>query len=170
MRFIICFLIISVFIIGCADNEKNDAGVILNTDAVITTDKRIEALTAEERGKKFIAHAKKYLQLKDKSPKAALIELKKAAAYSWWNHPLSEEWAELIFRIDIAGEASIMDMIQRVELELQMAKDRSPYKEQVPYLEGLLEDWQERKALAEANGQNPKDPSVKWKGIRIEEE
>ncbi len=53
-----------------------------------------------------------------------------------------------------------MDMIQRVELELRMAKDRSPHKEQVTYLEGRLQFWNERKERAETEGRDPGNADI----------
>ena len=104
----------------------------------------------------MIEHLEKYLQLKAEDPEAAYVELQKSADFTWWPHPLAEEWTQLTFRMDTAGKVSIMDMIQHVTLELQMAKDRSPYKEQVTYLEGRLQFWEEKKARAEAEKPQPR--------------
>ncbi len=117
----------------------------------------------------MIAHLEKYLQLKAEDSDAAYAELRKSADFTWWEHPLSEQWTQLTFRMDTAGKAFIMDMIQRVELELQMAKDRGPYKEQVTYLEGRLQFWKDRKEHAEAEGRNPREADIKF-SIRIEED
>ena len=136
---------------------------------VITTHKHNQDLTEKERGKKVVEHLRKYLKLKEKDPKAAYDELLKSAIFTWWNHPLAEEWTQIVFRVDKVGKASIVDMIQRNELELQMAKDRSPYEDQITYLQGRLQFWKEKKQLAEDEGRNPNDPDIKW-SIRIEDE
>ena len=57
--------------------------------------------------------------------------------------------------METAGKVSIMDMIQHVTLELQMAKDRSPYKEQVAYLEGRLQFWEERRHALKRKAATP---------------
>ena len=166
--FILCGIILTL---GCTDTER--PGVVAASDAteteVLTTEKLNQDLTEEERGTKVIERLKKYLELKDISPNAAYAELRKSAVLTWWGHPLAEEWAQLVFRIDKAGKAAIMDMIQRNELELQMAKHRSPYKEQVTYLEGRVQFWKGRKEQAEAEGRNPNDADIKW-SIKVEDD
>ena len=157
--------------LGCADTERPNA--IMASDEtetpVITTEQQNQDLTEEERGKKVIEHLEKYLQLKVEDPEAAYVELQKSADFTWWQHSLAEEWTQLTFRMDAAGKVSIMDMIQHVTLELQIARDRSPYKEQVTYLEGRLQFWEEKRARAEAEGRNPKDADIKFE-IRIEKD
>ena len=157
--------------LGCTDTERPNAiGTSDETEtAVITTEQRNQDLTEEERRKKVIEHLEKYLQLKVKNPDVAYAELRKSADLTWWSHPIAEEWTQLTFRIDTAEKVSIIDMIQRVELELQMAKDRSPYKEQVTYLEGRLRFWKDRKERAEAEGRDPGNADIKF-SIKIEED
>ena len=157
--------------LGCTDTEHPNAiGASDEMEtAGITTEQRNRDLTEEERGKKVIEHLEKYFQLKAKNPNAAYAELRKSADLTWWSHPIAEEWPQLTFRIDTTGKASIMDMIQRVELELQMAKDRSPHKEQVTYLEGRLRFWKDRKERAEAEGRDPGNADIKF-SIKIEED
>lgn len=167
--FILCGILLTL---GCTDTERPDtvgASSDQTETEAITTQRRNQDVTEEERGKKVIEHLKKYLELKERIPKAAYAELRKSADLTWWGHPLAEEWAHLVFRIDKAGKASIMDMIQRNELELQMAKDRSPYKEQVTYLEGHVQFWKGKKELAEAEGRNPKEADIKW-SIKVEDD
>ena len=170
--FIYCFILCVITLtLGCTDTERPDAiGALDETEtAVITTEQRNQNLTEEERGRKVIEHLEKYLQLKAKNPDAAYAELQKSADLTWWSHPFAEQWTQLTFRIDTAGKASIMDMMQRVALELQMAKDRSPYKEQVIYLEGRLRFWKDKKERAEAEGRNPHEADIKFE-IRIAED
>lgn len=161
---ILCGLILTL---GCTDTE-NPVVDVPEAEA-ITTEMRIQDLTEEERGKKVIEHLKKYLELKERSPKAAYAELRKSADLTWWGPPLAEEWAQLGFRIDMAGKASIMDMIQRVELELKMVKERSPYEEQTPYLEANVQFWREKKEFAEAVGNDPNEANIKW-SIKVEDD
>ena len=105
-----------------------------------------EPLTPEEsRGLKIVEHLKKHLELKEAHPDAAYVELKESAELTWWNHDLVEEWTEIVFKIHQRGKASINEMIHRTELEVQMAKEKSPYKDQVVYLRGHLEFWQDKK-------------------------
>lgn len=169
--FLFCALLLSL---GCTESEKSP-GVIDAVDVteaeteVTTTASRIQGMTEEERGKQVIVHLKKYLELKERSPNAAYTELRKAADYSWWAHPLADAWTQLVFRIDKTGKVSIMDMIQRTELELQMAKDYSPYKEQITYLEGRVQFWRKKKEFAEGVGNDPNEANIKW-SIRVEDD
>ena len=117
---------------------------------------------------KIVEHLKNYLELKDANPDAAYVELKESAELTWWNHDLVEEWTKIVFKIDQRGKASINEMIHRTELEVQMAKDKSPYKGQVIYLRGRLEFWQKKKKLAEAEGRDPDEPEIKW-AIKVQE-
>ena len=167
-----CFILCAILLaLGCADTENpNPVEASEETETGgMTTEQQNQDLTEEERGKKVIEHLEKYLQLKAEDPEAAYVELQKSADFTWWQHPLAEEWTQLTFRMDAAGKVSIMDMIQHVTLELQIARDRSPYKEQVTYLEGRLQFWEEKRARAEAEGRNPKDADIKFE-IRIEKD
>ena len=146
--------------LGCAENEQpNGVSPTVPYDEVVTTEKRVEdmlaGMTLEERGRRYFEHLKAYLQLLEKNPDAAYAELEKAAIFVWRGHPLYKDWAQLVFRLDRAGKASLSALVHRAELELQMAKDRPSYKEQVADQEAQLEFWQREKETAEAAGQNP---------------
>lgn len=169
----VCLLIFCLLASGCGNVDDETEDVMMpagNANESVVGDELTHPDMAleEERGRKLIEHLKKYLELKDKDPEAAYIELKKSAELTWWRHELVEQWTELVFDIDRIGKASIRQMIRMFELELQMAKDKSPYKEQVTYLEGQLKFWKEEEKLAEATGRDPNEQDVKW-AIRVEE-
>ena len=157
--------------LGCAENEQPVSTVspispdVQDTEVLTTETRRedmLENMTEEERGRQVIEHLKAYLQLKTRSPDAAYAELEKAAYFSWWGHPRSEEWARLMFRLDSAGKASISERIHLAELEVEMAADRSPIKKYVTYLEGQLGILEAEKKAAVALGQDPDDVFTKY--------
>ena len=153
--------------LGCADTEEP---AVVSPDVqdteVLTTETRredmLEYMTEGERGMQTIEHLKAYLRLKARSPDAAYAELEKAAYLSWWEHPRYEEWARLMFRLDSAGKASISDRIRLLELEVEMAADRSPSKKYVTYLEGQLGILEAEKKAAVALEQDPDKVFTKY--------
>ena len=80
-------------------------------------------------------HIKKYFELRDIEPNAALKEFKIFANIYFNEHPLAGEWAEIMVRSDIAGEITLIDKIRATEIELKIAKDQSRPKEQIDPLE-----------------------------------
>ena len=149
--------------LGCADTEQ--ASVVspdVQDTEGFTTETRRENMTEAERSRPVIEHLKAYLQLKARSPDAAYAELEKAAYLSWWEHPHYEEWAKLMFRLDVAGKASISERIRLLELEVEMAADRSPSKKYVTYLEGQLGILEAEKRAAVALGQDPDNVFMKY--------
>ena len=149
--------------LGCADTEHS---AVVSPDVqdteVLTTETRREDMTEGERNLPVIEHLKAYLRLKARSPNAAYAELEKAAYLSWWGHPRYEEWARLMFRLDSAGKASISERIRLLELEVEMAADRSPSKKYVIYLEGQLGILEAEKKAAVALGQDPDKVFTKY--------
>ena len=167
--FILCGIVLLA--LGCADTEQPVSTVSpispdVQDDEVLTTETRLadmlENMTEEERGRQVIEHLKTYLQLKARSPDAAYAELEKAAYFSWWGHPHYEEWARLMFRLDSVGKASISEKIRLLELEVEMAADRSPSKKYVTYLEGQLGILEAEKKAAVALGQDPDKVFTKY--------
>ena len=149
--------------LGCAENEQpNVVSPNVQDTEVLTTGTRREDMTEGERSRPVIEHLKAYLRLKARSPDAAYAELEKAAYFAWLGHPRSEEWAKLMFRLDNAGKASISERIRLLELEVEMAADRSPYKEYVIYLEGQLGILEAEKKAAVALGQDPDNVFTKY--------
>ena len=149
--------------LGCADTEQ--ASVVspdVQDTEVFTTETRWEDMTEGERSRPVIEHLKAYLRLKARSPNAAYAELEKAAYFSWWGHPHYEEWARLMFRLDNAGKASISEKIRLLELEVEMARDRSPSEKYVIYLEGQLGILEAEKKAAVALGQDPDNVFTKY--------
>ena len=163
--FILCGIVLIA--LGCADTEEP---AVVSPDVqdteVLTTETRLadmlEYMTEGERGMQTIEHLKAYLRLKARSPNAAYAELEKAAYFAWLGHPRYEEWARLMFRLDNAGKASISERIRLLELEVEMAADRSPYKEYVIYLEGQLGIWEAEKRAAVALEQDPDKVFTKY--------
>ena len=163
--FILCGIILLA--LGCAENEQP---AVVSPDVqdteVLTTETRLadmlEYMTEGERGMQTIEHMKAYLRLKARSPNAAYAELEEAAYFAWLGHPRYEEWAKLMFRLDSAGKASISERIRLLELEVEMAADRSPYKEYVIYLEGQLGIWEAEKKAAVALEQDPDKVFTKY--------
>ena len=163
--FILCGIVLLA--LGCADT-KNPAVVspdVQDTEVLTTETRRedmLENMTEGERGMQTIEHLKAYLRLKARSPNAAYAELEKAAYLSWWGHPHYEEWTKLMFRLDVAGKASISERIRLLELEVEMAADRSPSEKYVIYLEGQLGILEAEKKAAVALGQDPDKVFTKY--------
>ena len=149
--------------LGCAENEQpNVVSPDVQDTEVFTTETRREDMTEGERSRPVIEHLKAYLRLKARSPNAAYAELEKAAYLSWWGHPHYEEWTKLMFRLDVAGKASISEKIRLLELEVEMAADRSPSEKYVTYLEGQLGILEAEKKAAVALGQDPDKVFTKY--------
>ena len=166
---VFCVLILSCLITlstGCSETEQPVAvGPDVPDDEVILTAARLESMVDAEVFLKATGYAKVYVSLRDEDPDAAYVALERAAFFLWWGHPLYEEWAQLEFRFDSAGKATLPEMMRKHEIELEMAKALSSYKEGVPEFESQFTQTKSHHDAIVAQG---KDPAEVWIEYNVE--
>lgn len=145
MRFTIIGFLVSFLMIfpGCQiDVHEDEPHSPSITSPVVSTENESPVTTTErneEKREAALPHIKKYFELKDIQPDAALQEFKIFANIYFNDHPLAEEWAEIMVRSDLAGEITLIDKIRATEIELKIAKDQNRPKEQIEPLEFELD-------------------------------
>ena len=70
------------------------------------------------------AHFKNYAKLKQRDPVAARGELYAGAYLLYKGHPKSKRWAELVYKMDTAGEVSVSELLAFEVLLLEVAIDQ----------------------------------------------
>lgn len=141
MRLTIIGFLVSFLMIfpGCQiEVDENEPHGSSMTSPVASTENESPVTTTarnEEKREEALPHIKKYFELRDIQPDAALQEFTIFANIYFNNHPLAEEWAEIMVRSDLAGEITLIDKIRATEIELKIAKDRNRPKEQINPLE-----------------------------------
>ena len=68
-------------------------------------------------------HITAFKSLRLTDPEAARAELFKAAKIRYREHPLVDEWVELVFHLSRDGKGSILTLKRVLELEIQMLSD-----------------------------------------------
>ena len=69
------------------------------------------------------AHLKNYAKLKKNDPVAARGELYAGAHLLHKGHPKSKRWAEMVYKMDTAGEVSVSELLAFEVLLLEIAID-----------------------------------------------
>lgn len=157
------FLMIS----GCSETGgTND--VVPQADVTAVPENDFDP-AEEALGREMIAHIKNYLVLKAEDPDAAYVELRKAADIFLREHQLAEEWTQLVFKIDVAGKATLPEMIRKYEIELAVAQETSPYEEYIQHVESELSFWQEKREAIEAKGQDPELMEIKFRMVVVDD-
>lgn len=111
--------------------------------------------TYSETHAAFYEHIDKYIQLKKTNPALALAELKKAVLIQYEDHPKSEEYVNLLFKLDAAGRATLPQTLAGNELVLEMIVDQGFPNEGIRLQRKSVErDAQRIKAL-KAEGKDP---------------
>ena len=89
---------------------------------------RMWPLSAEEKKQQKIAsqHFKNFLEHLTTNPESARTELDSYATIIFQNHPLTEEWKKLCFRIVRDKEGNVPDMLRFIEIRKQMLIDQDP--------------------------------------------
>ena len=169
MKSSVCYILLLSSLItlalGCSETEQPVASCPeVPDDEVVLTAARLETMAEAEVFLQAAGYAKVYDSLKGEDLDAAYLALEKSALFEWWGHPLYEEWAQLAFRFDSAGQATLPEMMRLHEIELEMAKALRPYKEQVPEFE---EQFMKTKRYHDAIVAQGKDPAEVWIGFSI---
>jgi len=151
--------------LGCSETGQPVAvRTDVPDDEVVMTAARLESMVDAEVFLKAAGYAKVYVSLRDEDPDAAYVALERAAFFLWWGHPLYEEWAQLEFRFDSAGKATLPEMVRKHEIELEMAKALSAYKERVTEFESQFTQTKRHHDAIVAQG---KDPAEVWIGYNV---
>ncbi|MEH0007927.1 MAG: hypothetical protein V6Z82_04315 [Flavobacteriales bacterium] len=114
-------------------------------------------LPREEREKKVREMLRKYLDLKDKDPEASLKALENAFyLVAKGEHPLMEEWLEIMPRIVGVDESLLTDLQRLNEIELEIARQNDEDREYIHELEKTGEELQAAINNLKAQGLDPK--------------
>ena len=140
----IFYLLIST---GCSESSVPE-------DTVLYIAMRIRGPYSEIHTE-FYEHIYKYIQLKITNPALALVELKKAVLIQYEGHPKSDDYVDLLFELDVAGEATLPQTLAGNELVLEMIVDNGFPNEEIRLQRRSVErDAQRIKAL-KAEGKDP---------------
>ena len=140
----IFYLLISI---GCSESSVPE-------DTVLYIAMRIRGPYSEIHTE-FYEHIYKYIQLKITNPALALVELKKAVLIQYEGHPKSDDYVDLLFELDVAGEATLPQTLAGNELVLEMIVDNGFPNEEIRLQRRSVErDAQRIKAL-KAEGKDP---------------
>ena len=110
----------------------------------------------------FYEHIEKYLQLKKTNPALALAELKKAVWIQYEGHPKSDEYLNLLFELDTAGEATLPQTLAGNKLVLEMVVDNGFSNEVIRLQRRSVERDEQRIEALKAEG---KDPDGQYLGL-----
>lgn len=140
------FLTILVILSGCGGDEPETViSPLAPEDGDIVTTAQRNANAGEiQRRADATAALKRYIQLKDRFPDAARKELLKHANIIFKNHPLAEEWTDIVMQSDLAGKMTLNDAIRWTEIRLQVEQDKpEPDRDRIAELERELLQWKE---------------------------
>ena len=167
-------LVLGVF--GCGGDEqdltKANSSIVLSDSekATLAEDlasiERYLQLPIEERLKKSGEEMIRYLDLKDKDPDASLKALKSAFyIIAKGEHPLMEEWLEIIPRVFGVDEGLLTDLQRLNEIELEIARRNAEDREYIRELEQTDEELQATIDALKAQGLDPKTFKVPLEAV-----
>ena len=153
--------------LGCGSDEQdltkeNSSSVLSDSEkAALTEDlasiERYLQLPIEKRQEKAAEMMIKYLNLKDEDPEASLKALKNAFyLLAKGEHPLMEEWLEIIPRVVGVDEGLLTDLQRLNEIELEIARHNDDDREYIHELEETGEELQDLIDDLKAQGVDPK--------------
>lgn len=123
----------------------------------LTSIERYFQLPIEKRLEKSGELLIRYLDLKNKDPEASLKTLKNAFyIVAKGEHPLMEEWLEIVPRIVGVDEALLIDLQRLNEIELEIARHNNENREYIHELEETGEELQAAINDLKAQGLDPK--------------
>ena len=132
MRFFsVLFLSGALAFLGCVDAEKR-------------------AIAAE-----VAAHFKNYAKLKQNNPVAARGELYAGAYLLYKGHPKSKRWAEMVYKMDTAGEVSVSELLAFEVLLLEIAIDNGASKAEAAAHQKVVAARRLQIGKLEAEGKDP---------------
>ena len=152
--------------LGCGSDEQdltkeNSSSVLSDSEkAALTEDlasiERSLQLPIEKRQEKAAEMMIKYLNLKDEDPEASLKALKNAFyLLAKGEHPLMEEWLEIIPRVVGVDEGLLTDLQRLNEIELEIARHNDEDREYIHELEETGEELQDLIDDLKAQGVDP---------------
>ena len=162
----IFFGVILVFL-GCGSDEqdltKENSSVVLSdseqaalAEELASIERYLE-LPIEKRLEKAGEVMIRYLDLKDKDPEGSLKTLKNAFyIIAKGEHPLMEEWLEIVPRVVGVDEGLLIDLQRLNEIELEIARHNAEDREYIRELEKTGEELQAAIDDLKAQGLDPK--------------
>lgn len=152
--------------LGCGSDEqdltKENSSIVLSDSekAALTEDlasiERYLQLPIEKRQEKAAEMMQEYLNLKDADPEASLKALKNAFyLVAKGEHPLMEEWLEIIPRVVGVDEGLLTDLQRLNEIELEIARHNDEDREYIHELEETGEELQDLIDDLKAQGLDP---------------
>ena len=150
-------MVVVVFIgfLGCGDTHTEESTLVpaVSSEEVARTNDPLEALKAREVTSR--EHLNKYLELKETNPDAALEALKTASSVLHDNHPKSDEYAKLLFDMDTAGVATLLQILAIDEILLEIAIDNDYGQELIQHQKEAIQETKERIEELEMDGIDP---------------
>ena len=128
---------------GCSESSDPEVSAETSNPVVAADEVAVNDYSEYEAlFEKSQPHAEKYLVLRDTDPEGALEELKKGLGILYENHPKAEVYAELLFEMDIAGEATHPQLLVLSELILEMSMDNGYPKAVIDHLRASMKETQ----------------------------
>ena len=141
--------IIFYLLIGTSCSESS-----VPEDTVLLIQMRLRGPYSETHTE-FYEHIDKYLQLKKTNPALALAELKKAVWIQYEGHPKSHEYLTLLFEVDTAGEATLLETLALNKLILEMVVDNGFSGEVIRLQRRSVAKGEQRIKALKAEGKDP---------------
>ena len=139
----IFFLLTFLPFLGCSESSEPDVSVKTLNPIVAADEVVVDEYAAYEAlAEKAQPHAEKYLTLKETDPEGALSALKQGLRILYEDHPNTDAYAELLFLMDTAGEATHPQLLALSELVLEMSMDNGYPKEVIDHLRALIKETQ----------------------------
>ncbi|MDE0425964.1 MAG: hypothetical protein OXN25_13975 [Candidatus Poribacteria bacterium] len=159
---------------GCGGDEqdltKENSSVVLSDSEQaalaeeLASIERYFQLPIEKRMEKSGELLIRYLDLKDKDPEGSLKTLKSAFyIIAKGEHPLMEEWLEIVPRVVGVDEGLLTDLQRLNEIELEIARHNNENREYIHELEETGEELQAAINDLKAQGLDPKTFKVPLK-------
>ncbi len=146
-----------------ADEEFSTVEKTSADEEFSTQQELYEFADRSTRWKKSRAARKKYIKLRETRPNEALKAYIEYYNWMYYGHPLAEKIARISARMDMAGETTIPDMLQLLNLKLEMIKDlKLTTKAHIAELEADIRFWNELGAELVANGRELTDCKIEY--------
>ena len=101
------------------------------------------------------AHFKNYAKLKKNDPVAARGELYAGAYLLHKGHPKSKRWAEMVYKMDTAGEVSVSELLAFEVMLLEIAIDQGASKTVTEAHQKVVEARRQQIGKLKAEGKDP---------------
>ena len=150
---------------GCGGDNAETALVAqnLSDEEVLTKKELYKTADWEIRWEKSRAARKRYMKLRGTYPDAALSAYIEYCNWMEFGHPLATEAATLAVKMDLAGQTNIPEVLQKYNLELQIAKDNAVVQDWIDEIEEKILFWSELSEELEAEGHDPAEFIIQFK-------